>query len=614
MLFKKHVKAVFLLILLFLVFNSMLTGCSSENADDQQINNQPLSTSDNNDKSEEENVVFENPIKITETIKKDGLINAIDFFPIEEEKSYIMMARGTDEGDRYNWVNVKGKMNILGNTVYAVSNYYYDDKKDLEWYYMVKESLDIFDFYNLDEEGNLIRIGHGSLEKPEFINENKKTENTVLLSEMEIGKDYILKESTNEYFSSIIKLNCKGLVTIRLPNGEEYKNVLVVVKERNDIFEESKLSFVETYYYYKDIGLIAYTFVHSSELKGKTNLSYSVEYYLKDGVPSEYETLLATISNFRKLDVNVNTILEYFESRGCTVEKGSPNPNFETIININHHSNLIGGHIVLVENNVKSMRVHMPVFYKQETLPIHEHFFEALASIFDDNYVNDIYSWITSVKTVEQAYNKGYDEELKITSEVMNSFGEYELSALYTFYDDTYVTVSIGINANNINSKKVIEETDQELNTDIEEGAPNYVEWDLITASSTLKSDKYSYSPELVNDWNNETAWVEGKNDDGVGEWIKLESSVPIKIRELEILNGYQKSKDLFEKNGRVKTIRLEFSDSTSIEKELIGGYEYWDRIIFDQEIETKYIKITILDVYSGTEYKDTCISEIHAF
>lgn len=38
------------------------------------------------------------------------------------------------------------------------------------------------------------------------------------------------------------------------------------------------------------------------------------------------------------------------------------------------------------------------------------------------------------------------------------------------------------------------------------------------------------------------------------------------------------------------------------------------DFISFGEEIETSYIKITILDVHSGTKYEDTCISEIVAY
>ena len=35
------------------------------------------------------------------------------------------------------------------------------------------------------------------------------------------------------------------------------------------------------------------------------------------------------------------------------------------------------------------------------------------------------------------------------------------------------------------------------------------------------------------------------------------------------------------------------------------------DFISFGKEIETSYIKITILEVHPGTKYEDTCISEI---
>ena len=40
---------------------------------------------------------------------------------------------------------------------------------------------------------------------------------------------------------------------------------------------------------------------------------------------------------------------------------------------------------------------------------------------------------------------------------------------------------------------------------------------------------------------------------------------------------------------------------------------EYTDSVIFDEPIETDYVKIYIKSVYEGTECEDTCVSEIRA-
>lgn len=150
---------------------------------------------------------------------------------------------------------------------------------------------------------------------------------------------------------------------------------------------------------------------------------------------------------------------------------------------------------------------------------------------------------------------------------------------------------------------------------EIESGSPEYIDFDSITSSSTLKaSSNNSYEPSLVTDWKRDTAWVEGKEDDGIGEWIKLEKNSPVKISGIEITNGYTKSEKVYKANNRVKTIKIEFSNGESITKGLNDEFGANNLIEFDNAIETNYIKLTILEVYKGSKYTDTCISEIHAF
>jgi len=161
---------------------------------------------------------------------------------------------------------------------------------------------------------------------------------------------------------------------------------------------------------------------------------------------------------------------------------------------------------------------------------------------------------------------------------------------------------------------EVQQKTEEEY-VEVESGSPEYIEFDNITASSTLKaSSNNSYEPRFVTDWKRETAWVEGKDDDGIGEWIKLEKDNPIKVSGIEINNGYLKSESIYKANNRVKTIKIEFSNGESITKGLKDEFGANNLIEFDKPIETSYIKLTILDVYKGSKYNDTCISEIHAF
>lgn len=117
--------------------------------------------------------------------------------------------------------------------------------------------------------------------------------------------------------------------------------------------------------------------------------------------------------------------------------------------------------------------------------------------------------------------------------------------------------------------------------------------------------------------------WAEAENGSGIGvsidvEFVPNEFSKPDeqskkKCKSFVIMNGYVDffRTDLYKKNNRVKKIQIESMDS---EEKYNFDYILEDTPNF-QEIQlpryTKKIKITILDVYKGTDYDDTCISGI---
>lgn len=150
--------------------------------------------------------------------------------------------------------------------------------------------------------------------------------------------------------------------------------------------------------------------------------------------------------------------------------------------------------------------------------------------------------------------------------------------------------------------------------TEPEEGSPNYVNFSAVSASSELSSSTFSYKVGNVQDWDQSTAWVEGKDGDGIGEWVKLETGETVTITGIEILNGYHKTEELFFANNRAKKVLIEFSDGTKIEKVLTDGYYQNNQVNIGKKVTTQYIKVTILEVYKGSKYSDTCITEIHAY
>lgn len=138
-----------------------------------------------------------------------------------------------------------------------------------------------------------------------------------------------------------------------------------------------------------------------------------------------------------------------------------------------------------------------------------------------------------------------------------------------------------------------------------------------ISATSELPSIKnndgtFYYNASNVIDGDYSTCWAEGNSNEGINESIFMSADRKQRVSEIIITNGLYKGSELFYKNNRVKDCQIEFSDGTSQEVTLLGNYsEQSNRIVFDPPVDTEYIKITILSVYYGNKYNDTCITEI---
>lgn len=162
---------------------------------------------------------------------------------------------------------------------------------------------------------------------------------------------------------------------------------------------------------------------------------------------------------------------------------------------------------------------------------------------------------------------------------------------------------------------------------------------ETIKSSSILKD---VYSPQKLLDADFSTAWAEGTQGCGINESISIKFKDSSDIKSLHIINGYQKSAETYLNNSRIKKLKLEMlisaknnAKSEIKEIELLDynkkdfdpmyGSDFEKNIRnrkqalispddFDYEYSIKSVKITILEVYPGTKYEDTCISEIIAF
>lgn len=149
---------------------------------------------------------------------------------------------------------------------------------------------------------------------------------------------------------------------------------------------------------------------------------------------------------------------------------------------------------------------------------------------------------------------------------------------------------------------------------------------DSVYASSSLKSmSGISYKAENAHDLSYKTAWVEGANGPGTGEYLvyRFSAQAP-RITKVIVVNGYVKSEKAWRENGRVKKLKmylnnkpfaiLNLEDNRNeqvFQFEPIGNNDREDW----EALATKpawTLKFEIMEVYKGEKFEETAISEIY--
>lgn len=187
---------------------------------------------------------------------------------------------------------------------------------------------------------------------------------------------------------------------------------------------------------------------------------------------------------------------------------------------------------------------------------------------------------------------------------------------------------------------------------------PYGTNWTL-SRSSALKESSESpdfYERDKAFDGNIETAWVEGVDGNGNNEYImttvfkrykkwyvNFDYQEVIEKKGINIFlsvnNGYCKNENLFLKNNRVKRAKIVFYDTPIAVGQDSTNIDDNPMIIYEKEIELRdimdeqkfsfiintrddnlfsspfiMIQLIILDVYPGTQYDNTAISEIKVY
>ena len=143
-------------------------------------------------------------------------------------------------------------------------------------------------------------------------------------------------------------------------------------------------------------------------------------------------------------------------------------------------------------------------------------------------------------------------------------------------------------------------------------GGGNY----KIKASSSLGD---SYKAEFANDLSYKTAWVEGKKDKGIGEYLEyyFKNDSP-RITEIIISNGYMKSEETWKNNNRVKKLKLYVNGVPfgilNLKDSRTDQYFEMGTLGHNKNGTDLILKFEILEVYKGSKYNETSITEIYIY
>lgn len=104
-------------------------------------------------------------------------------------------------------------------------------------------------------------------------------------------------------------------------------------------------------------------------------------------------------------------------------------------------------------------------------------------------------------------------------------------------------------------------------------------------------------------------AWCESAPGNGVGQWVKLIFSENRTFDKVALINGYAKSKRTFKENNRARRIMLRLSNGKTYFFKLKDTLNE-QMLTFPEPQTASWLKLTILSVFRGREFQDTCLTK----
>lgn len=120
-----------------------------------------------------------------------------------------------------------------------------------------------------------------------------------------------------------------------------------------------------------------------------------------------------------------------------------------------------------------------------------------------------------------------------------------------------------------------------------------------------------AHGPSNATDDDSQTAWVEAASGQGIGEFITFIFNQPQQLTTVSIRNGHAKSNRTYTRNSRVRRLRISASNGKRIGLVLKDIAEWQVNDVLADLGKVSWIKLEIEQVYPGSQYQDTALTEV---
>lgn len=143
-------------------------------------------------------------------------------------------------------------------------------------------------------------------------------------------------------------------------------------------------------------------------------------------------------------------------------------------------------------------------------------------------------------------------------------------------------------------------------------------EFSLSSSSALGSQGQNTYTAKNIEDYNLKTAWIEGKEGLGIGEWVEYKfdqtdfSHSDIELVGLYLFNGYRKNLATWKQNSRIRRMKMIVNGEDFAILKLHNSYKIQFTNLPSLKLKNiNTIRFEILEAYKGDKYEDVALSEL---